>query len=64
MPLKGTSTWRLHTKPYKLRDLILGEAFGIFIVFHFPDPGLFVLTGVHFYFSWRDSENTEYRRFF
>ena len=33
-------------------DLILGEAFGIFIVFHFPDPGLFVLTGLHFYFSW------------
>ena len=45
-------------------DLILGETFGIFIVFHFPDPGLFVLTGLHFYFSWRDSENTEYRRFF
>ena len=45
-------------------DLILGEAFGIFIVFHFSDPGLFVLTGVHFYFSWRDSENKEYRRFF
>ena len=45
-------------------DLILGEAFGIFIAFHFPDPGLFLLTGLHFYFSWRDSENTEYRRFF
>ena len=45
-------------------DLILGEAFGIFIFSHFPDPGLFVLTGLHFYFSWRDSENTEYRRFF
>ena len=40
-------------------DLILGEAFGIFIVFHFPDPGLFVLTSLHFYFSWRDSENTD-----
>ena len=28
-------------------DLILGEAFCIF--FHFPDSGLAVLTGLHFY---------------
>ena len=63
MPLKGTPTWRLHTKPYKfgknvfpnishmkyLTDLILGEAFCIFIFFHFPDSGLSVLSGLYFY---------------
>ena len=37
-------------------DLILGEAFGMFIFFYFPDSGLSVLTGLHFYFRWRDSE--------
>ena len=51
MPLKGTPTWRLHTKPYKFglnvypnishmnyrTDLILSEAFCIFIFFLFPD---------------------------
>ena len=61
MPLKGTPTWRLHTKPYKfgknvfrnishmkyLTDLILGEAFCIFIFFHFPDSGLSVFNGLH-----------------
>ena len=61
MPLKGTPTWRLHTKPYNfgknvfrnishmkyLTDLILGEAFCIFIFFHFPDSGLSVFNGLH-----------------
>ena len=40
-------------------DLILGLAFCIFIFFHFPGSALSVLPGLHFYFSWRDSENTE-----
>ena len=61
MPLKGTPTWRLYTKPYKfgknvfrnishmkyLTDLILGEAFCIFTFFHFPDSGLSVFNGLH-----------------
>jgi len=29
-------------------DLILAEAFCIFVFFHFPDSGLSVLTGLHF----------------
>ena len=51
VPLKGTPSWCLHTKPYKFgwnifpnilhisyrTDLILGEAFYIFAFFHFPD---------------------------
>ena len=51
VPLKGTPSWCLHTKPYKFgwnifpnilhisyrTDLILGEAFCIFVFFHFPD---------------------------
>ena len=40
-------------------DLSLGEAFCIFIFFHFPDSGLSVLNGIHFYFWWCDSENRE-----
>ena len=31
-------------------DLVVGEAFCIFIFFHFPDSGLFALNGLHFYF--------------
>ena len=72
--LKGTPTWRLHTKLYTsgqnvflnilfmnyCTDLILGKVFCIFIFFHFPDAELSVLTGLHFYFWWRDKENTEY----
>ena len=56
MPLKGTPTWRLHTKPYKFglnvypnishmnyrTDLILSEAFCIFIFFLFSDSELSV----------------------
>ena len=66
MPLKGTPTWRLHTKPCKFgknlfpnilhmtypRDLILGDTFCIFIFFHFPEnSGLSVLNGLHFTFD-------------
>ena len=40
-------------------DLILGKDFCLFIFFHFPDSVLSLLTGLHFYFSWRDTENTE-----
>jgi len=64
MPLKGTPTWRLQTKLYKIWqnvfpnishmkyriDLILEEAFCIFIVFHLPDSGLSVLNGFAFLF--------------
>ena len=32
-------------------DLILGEAFCIFIFFHFLDSGIFVLTGLPFCFD-------------
>ena len=32
-------------------DLILAEAFCIFIFFHFPDSALSVLTGLHFTFD-------------
>ena len=73
VPYKGTPTWCLHTKPYKFgynafrisrimkhrTDLSLGEAFCIFIFFHFPDSGLSVLNGMHFYFWWCDGENRE-----
>ena len=37
-------------------DLILGEAFCIFIFFYFLDSGLSVLNGLQFYFRLRDSE--------
>ena len=51
--LRNISHMKKHT------DLILGEAFCIFIFFHFSDSGLSALTGLHFYFWWRDSEDTE-----
>ena len=74
MSLKGTPTWRFHTKLYKFRqivfpnishlkyctDLIFGKTFCIFIFFHFPDSRRSVLNGLHFYFSLRDSANREY----
>ena len=41
-------------------DLILGEAFCIFIFFYFLDSGLSVLNGLQFYFRLRDSENREF----
>ena len=73
VPLKGTQTWRLLTKLYKFgenvfpnishikysTDLILGEAFCIFIFFYFLDSGLSVLNGLQFYFWLRDSENPQ-----
>ena len=40
-------------------DLILGEGLCIFNFFQSPDSGLSVLTGLHFYFGLRDSENIE-----
>ena len=40
-------------------DLILGEAFCIFIFFYFLDSGLSVMNGWKFYFWLRDSENRE-----
>ena len=40
-------------------DLILGEAFCIFIFFYFLDSGLSVLNGLQFYFWFRDSENPQ-----
>ena len=43
-------------------DLILGEAFCIFIFFYFLDSGLSVLNGLQFYFWLRDSENPKYRK--
>ena len=42
------------------RDLILGEAFCIFIFFYFLDSRLFVLNGLLFYFCLCDCENPEY----
>ena len=45
-------------------DLILAKAFCLFISFHFPDSVLSLLTGLHFYFWWRDIENTELYLFF
>ena len=44
-----------------LTDLILGKAFCTFIFFRFPDSRLSVLNGLHFYFSWRDGANREYK---
>ena len=41
-------------------DLILGEAFCLFIFFYFLDSRLSVLNGLQFYFWLRDSENREY----
>ena len=43
-------------------DLILGEAFCLFIFFYFLDSGLSVLNGLQFYFWLRDSENREYEK--
>ena len=40
-------------------DLILGEAFCIFIFFCFLDSGRSVLNGLLFYFCLRDCENRE-----
>ena len=40
-------------------DLILGEAFCLFIFFYFLDSGLSVLNGLQFYFWLRDSENLQ-----
>ena len=46
----GTTLFRIsHIMKYRT-DLSLGEAFWIFIFFHFPDSGLSVLNGMHFYF--------------
>ena len=41
-------------------DLILGEAFCIFIFFYFLDSGLSVLNGLQFYFWLPDTENRKY----
>ena len=41
-------------------DLILGEAFCVFIVFYFLDSRLSVLNGLQFNFRLRDSENREF----
>ena len=41
-------------------DLILGEAFCIFIFFYFLDSGLSVLNGLQLKFWLRDTENQEY----
>ena len=76
VPLKGTPTWRRHTKLINLgktffpnishmkyrTDLILGEAFCIIflIFFHFPNSGYSVLNGLHFYFWRRSNENREW----
>ena len=40
-------------------DLILGEAFCLFIFFYFLDSGLSVLNGLQFYFWLRYSENPQ-----
>ena len=40
-------------------DLILGEAFCIFIFFYFLDSGLSVFSGLQFYFWLRDIENPQ-----
>ena len=70
VPLKGTQTWRLHTKLYKFgsnvfpnishmkyrTDLSLVEAFYIFIFFYFLDSGLSALNGLQFYFWLHDSK--------
>ena len=40
-------------------DLILGEAFCIFIYFYFLDSGLSVLNGLQFYFWLGDIENPQ-----
>ena len=45
-------------------DLILGEAFCIFIFFYFLDSGLSVLNGLQFYFWLRDSENPQLINYF
>ena len=34
----------------------------LLIFFHFPDSGLSVLNGLHFYFWWRGSENKAYHK--
>ena len=44
-------------------DLILGEAFCIFIFFYFLYSGLSVFNGLQFYFWLRDSENRDSQRF-
>ena len=76
VPLKGTQTWRRHTKLCKFgqnvfpnishmkyrTDLILGEAFCLFIFFYFLDSGLSVLNGFQFYVWLRDNENREYQQ--
>ena len=73
MSLKGTPTWRFHTKLYKFRqivfpnishlkyctDLIFGKTFCIFIFFHFPVSKCSVLNDLHLYSSLRDSANQE-----
>ena len=44
-------------------DLNLGEGLCIRTSFHFPDSGLYLLSGFDFYliyFEWRDTENQQY----
>ena len=55
----GTTLFRISRIMKYRTDLSLGEAFCIFIFFHFPDSGLSVLNGMHFYLLWCDSENRE-----
>ena len=46
-------------KHKKTNKACLGIKFSWNVFVHFPDSGLSILTGLHFYFWWSDRENTE-----
>ena len=72
--LRRTPTWRLNTMLYKFwshtsknnarmknsRDLILGEAVYVWIIYRNPDSWLNSLNGYDFYFWSQTGENREY----
>ena len=77
-PFRWAPTWRLHTNLYNFGknvsphilhkknccDLTLGKSLCLSTFFLFPDSGINLLNGFHFfiliYFEWRDTENQQF----
>ena len=73
VPLRGTQTWRLHTKLYKFMwnilsnnsitecrtDLTLGQMPHLLILYTMSISWVHSWNGFDVFFQWRDSENRE-----
>ena len=76
VPLRGTQTWRLHTKLYKFMwnilsnnsstecrtDLTLGQMPYLVILYTMSISRLHSWNGFDFFFQWGDSENRELKK--